>query len=155
MKLRTALIVAALAGAATPAWADKRLVLPADPKWKAECGSCHLPYPPRLLPSASWRTLMARLDRHYGTDASLDPQAATEIGRLLSQYAGSGSAPAGEEPRITETIWFRNEHRKVRAALWSGPSVRSPANCAACHLEAERGEYSERTLRVPAAPRLP
>ena len=42
--------------------------------WKAECGSCHAAYPPGLLPAPSWRAVMAGLDRHFGTDATIIPR---------------------------------------------------------------------------------
>ena len=41
-------------------------------KWKAECGSCHVAYPAQLLPATSWQRLMKGLDKHFGTDASVD-----------------------------------------------------------------------------------
>lgn len=50
------------------------------PKWKAECGTCHIAYPPQLLPAPSWRRVMSGLDKHFGTDAGLDARTATEQG---------------------------------------------------------------------------
>jgi rRNA maturation protein Nop10 len=29
-----------------------------------ECGACHSPYPPALLPKDSWQRLMGGLDKH-------------------------------------------------------------------------------------------
>src|SRR5690606_37122372 len=40
--------------------------------YQEECGACHLPYPPGLLPAASWQRIMQDLAHHFGTDASLD-----------------------------------------------------------------------------------
>jgi hypothetical protein len=133
---------------AQPAAADSRLTIPANATWTSECGACHLAYPPQLLPARAWRQIMQSLDRHFGTDASLEPRAAEEVRIFLEQHAGrdrGGSAPA----RITETDWFRREHREVPAGLWAHPEVKNRANCAACHRAAERGDYGERTLRLP------
>jgi len=69
-----------LALAALPAAAEGVRV-PPSPAYKAECGSCHVAYPPQLLPGASWQQLMAQLERHFGSDASLDATAQQEIGR--------------------------------------------------------------------------
>jgi hypothetical protein len=149
IRLIPVLTAALLAVATPPALADERFSLPADPKWKAECGSCHVAYPPQLLAAESWARVMARLDRHYGTDASLDPGSSADIGRLLARHAGRRGAPPGEEPRITASAWFRREHRKVPGALWSSAPVKSPANCTACHTRAEDGDYSERGVRLP------
>jgi hypothetical protein len=135
--------------AATPAAADKPR-LPPNPVYKAECGSCHVAYPPRLLPAVSWQQLMQGLSRHFGSDASLDAKASDEISRYLAANAGRRDAPAGAEPRITETRWFSKEHdEEVPAALWKSAAVKSAANCAACHTRADDGDYSERTLRLP------
>lgn len=146
--MRAPLLALLLALAALPAAADKPR-LPANPAYKAECGSCHVAYPPKLLPAASWRQLMQRLDRHFGSDASLDAKASEEIGRILAANAGRGDAPPGVEPRITETRWFRKEHDEVPAAQWKSTAVKGAANCAACHTRADDGDYSERTLRLP------
>ena len=144
--------VAALSGAA--ALADSRAGLPADtpPAYRQECGSCHIAFAPALLPAASWQRLMAGLDRHFGTDASLDAATARSIGEWLqANAAGSGRrAEAPPEDRITKSAWFVREHRKVDAAVWTLPSVKSAANCGACHTQAERGSFRERELRTPA-----
>lgn len=146
--MRSLIATALLGLAALPAAADKPR-LPHDPAYVAECGSCHVPFPPRLLPAASWRDLLSRLDRHFGTDASLDAKASEAIDRYLARNAGRRDAPAGVEPRITETRWFRKEHDEVPAALWNSAAVKTPANCAACHTGAEGGDYSKRTRRLP------
>ena len=142
------LLVATLFAMSLPAAADKPR-LPPNPAYKAECGSCHVAYPPKLLPAASWQQLMARLDRHFGSDASLDAKAQDEISRYLAANAGRREPPAGVEPRITETRWFRKEHGEVPAALWKSAAVKGAANCGACHTRADDGDYSERTLRLP------
>lgn len=147
--MRTLLAAALLGFAALPATADKPR-LPPNPTYKAECGSCHVPYPPKLLPAQSWRDLMARLDRHFGSDASLDAKTSEEISRYLAANAERRDAPPGAEPRITETRWFHKEHdQEVPATMWKSAAVKGPANCAACHTRADDGEYSERTLRLP------
>lgn len=120
--------------------------------WQKECGACHVAYPPSLLPAASWREMMATLDRHFGTDASLDAAQTREILNFLTANAGRRAAVGKDgKPlqRITETNWFRHEHDEVPARLWQDARVKSPANCAACHQKAEAGDYDERSLRLP------
>lgn len=46
-----------------------------SPVYKAECTSCHIAYPPQLLSAPDWRRLLSGLDRHFGTDASVDAKA--------------------------------------------------------------------------------
>ena len=125
-----------LALAALPAAADRQR-LPPDPTYKAECGSCHVAYPPGLLPASSWQQLMARLDKHFGGDASLEAKLHAEISRYLTANAGRRAAPPGAEPRITQTRWFLKEHRKEI------PAGKNPADCASCHKGADNGIYED------------
>lgn len=121
-----------------------------DPVWKAECGGCHLAFPPELLPASSWRTMMGGLDRHFGTDASLDPATAAKITAFLEKNASRKSKLASEKTlRITETRWFVHEHDEVPVRVWKSEKVKGASNCVACHVNAERGDYSEHSVRVP------
>ncbi len=131
--------------------ADERLVVPRNDTWKTECGACHLAYPPQLLPARSWRAIMQGLDKHFATDASLDPATARGVQAFLEQHAGRdrGGPEASAPIRITDTGWFRREHRKIPAASWAHPDVRSRANCPACHRAAERGDFDEHSVRLP------
>ena len=120
-------------------------------KWQAECGSCHVAFPPRLLPAESWRAVMSGLDKHFGSDASLDAADAVEIGAFLEKHAGTRRRESAVKPllRITETRWFIREHDEVPQRTWKNPLVKSPANCAACHTRADSGDYRERNIRIP------
>jgi diheme cytochrome c len=139
------LLAAVGAGAAR---ADKRPGAPPNATWQAECGACHVAYPPRLLPAGAWRALMAGLERHFGADASLDAAARAEITSFLETYAGRdrGAGPSG---RITDGAWFARKHREVPAAVWRSPQVKSAANCTACHPGAERGAFDEHAVQLP------
>lgn len=132
------------------AMAEPRAPAAANGKWKAECGSCHIAYPPELLPASSWRKIMAGLNKHFGTDASLDAAGAAEIGAFLERNAGSGrrGVEAGSL-RITESRWFLREHDEVRPSAWRSPQVKTASNCGACHSGAERGDFDEHAVRIP------
>lgn len=131
------------------ALADSRVSTARNATWQAECGSCHVAYPPSLLPAESWRAVMAGLDKHFGVDASVDAKTAAEIGAFLERNAGRGRSATKPVLRITETAWFRHEHDEIGAAVWKSPKVKSPSNCAACHHGAEQGNFSEHDVRVP------
>ena len=124
-----------------------------EPAWQAECGSCHVAYPPRLLAAPVWRRIMQGLDRHFGVDAGLDAGTAATIGSFLEANAQPASSRRADPSamRITETGWFRHEHAKIAAATWARADVRGPANCGACHRGADRGDFSERLVRVPGS----
>lgn len=119
-----------------------------DPKWKTECGSCHIAFPAQLLPAESWRRMLAGLDRHFGVDASVAPGELKQLAKYLETNAATGKMAEAPPPaRITEAAWFRREHRKVPAADWKSPPVKSGANCVVCHTGAEQGDFSERQIR--------
>jgi nitrate/TMAO reductase-like tetraheme cytochrome c subunit len=129
--------------------ADSGRFSASNAKWAAECGSCHIAYPPQLLPAASWRRIMAGLERHFGSDASVDAGSAAEIGAFLERNAGRGKRGRGEPLRITESRWFLREHDEVAAAAWKDARVRTAANCAACHAGAARGDFDDDAVRMP------
>jgi len=119
--------------------------------WREECSACHIAYPARLLPAASWQKIMSTLDDHFGVDASADALTAEKISRYLASAARSPSRIEAGPPilRITETRWFVHEHDGVSQRQWRNPKVKTAANCSACHQDAEAGRFNERPLRIP------
>lgn len=146
--------VAALGLLALTAQADRGRAMPAQvpPAYLSECAACHVAYPPGLLPAASWQRLMGGLDRHYGSDASLDPATVAQLSAWLQAQAGTYKRVTGAPPddRITRSDWFVRKHRRIEPAVWRLASVKSAANCAACHTGAERGQFDDGALRRPA-----
>lgn len=126
---------------------------PLLPAYQQECGSCHVAYPPPLLPPASWQRLMNHLPTHFGTDASLEADQVKRLGLWLqqaSQAAASRRTPEQPpEDRITRTRWFAHEHGELPASVWQRTSVQRPSNCMACHTRADQGDFRERYIRVP------
>ena len=122
-------------------------------KYQQECASCHMAYPPGLLPAASWQNLMANLNKHFGTDASLASNDANQIGNWLAANAGTYKRVSGmpAENRISKSDWFLRKHRagEVPANVWSRASVRSASNCNACHSGAEQGNFNEHQVKIP------
>jgi nitrate/TMAO reductase-like tetraheme cytochrome c subunit len=121
------------------------------PKHQQECSSCHVAYPPGLLPAASWARIMGNLNKHFGTDASLDDASTREIGNWLKANAGSGRR-SGEEPaqdRISKANWFVRQHDEVSSSTWKRASIGSAANCSACHAGAAKGDFNEHAVRIP------
>lgn len=119
--------------------------------YTAECASCHTPYAPGLLPAKSWRSVMNALDKHYGTDASIDAKSVAEISGWLQNHA-AGSRKFAEAPpdnRITGSTWFARKHREVGKEVWLRASVKSRSNCVACHQQAARGDFDEDNVRIP------
>ncbi len=158
MRLYTHTQAAVIAGlvltAAFSAQADSGRVMPSSvpQAYKQECAACHTAYPPGLLPKSSWVRVMNGLDQHYGTDASLDPATVKQLSGWLQANAGTYKrvTEAPPQDRITRSPWFQHKHREIEPAVWRHASVKSAANCAACHTGAERGSFDEDSLRVPS-----
>lgn len=120
---------------------------------REECGSCHIVYPPNMLPAESWRVLMANLNRHFGTNASLDNATQRELSNLL-QDQGRGRAEFADNGqtiiRISQSAWFLDAHdEEVSPRTWRNPKIRSASNCGACHTKAAQGRFGEREIRIP------
>ena len=136
------------------AQADGRIGIPASapPAFAQECASCHMAYPPGMLPAASWQRMMSGLEKHYGTDASLDTATTQQLVDWLRANAGTYKRVREQPPqdRITRTAWFWRKHRQIQPAVWTLASVKSAANCAACHTGAERGNFDDDNIQFPA-----
>lgn len=135
----------------TASWADSYKSPTPPAVYTQECGSCHLAFLTNLLPKASWQRVMNGLDKHYGSDASLDAATQKQIDTWLQTYGGQGKRAREEPPqdRITRSAWFERKHREVSAATFKRASIKSPANCAACHRDAAQGDFDEDRVRIP------
>lgn len=139
----------------------KHVAAPANPVYKAECGSCHMLYPPGLLPARSWTAMLEGLKDHFGENASLDAETTKRLTIFLSENAAdrsdqrrsrkiAQSIARDESPRrFTETYYFKRQHHELGPDIWKRKSVGSPANCVACHGRAEAGIFSEEEIRIP------
>lgn len=143
MKTTPLLSLAALLLATTAFAGDHRYAL--TPAYVAECGSCHVAYPPALLTAPAWAATMQELGKHFGSDASLDAKNHREISDWLQAQASTRDkhAAGGKAPRLTESTWFRKEHRGLSLPA----KTTSIAQCNACHVRAEQGDFGEGSLK--------
>jgi mono/diheme cytochrome c family protein len=149
-----ALLAFVSATCALTAFADSNTAtVPLLPIYKQECAACHIAYPAGMLPAGSWKRLMGGLNKHYGTDASLDVKSLAEISGWLEGHAGTYKRVSEMPPddRITKSAWFIRKHneREVSPAVWKRASVGSASNCVACHTNAAQGSFSERDIKIP------
>lgn len=149
----TLVLLAAIALGSKHANAANKDYYPTEslPIYQKECGSCHLAYPPAFLPKSSWSEIMKTLSKHYGTDASLDEKNWNAINQWLSNYGGTYKRVRENPPdnRITQSEWFKRKHRKIDPKDFTKPSVKSPANCSACHQNAEKGIFDDDDTFIP------
>jgi len=133
-----------------------------NPVYQDECGSCHMAYPPGLLPERSWLKLMAGLDNHFDDSAELDAanhKAITDFlvensadksdyrrSRKFARMGNGASVPI----QISKMPYFIHEHDEIPARLVTGnKDVLSFSNCNACHRKAEQGSFRERDIHIP------
>ncbi len=137
----------------------------ANPQYAEECGSCHMAYPPGLLPARSWQKIMGGLDNHFGENAELTPDVAKALNDYLVANAADHASTLRSERitrtlrpdqvpmRITELPFFAREHREVPARIsTANPKVKSMSNCNACHTRAAAGSFTEREIKIPGFP---
>jgi cytochrome b len=133
--------------------------MPPSPAMLGECGACHHPFHPSLLPAASWARLMASLSDHFGEDASLPPAKRDEIAGYLEGYAAEAwdSKPAhrfavvapNNPISITATPGWQRIHRRLDPALFRAPVVKARSNCVACHRDADGGRFDPQEIAIP------
>lgn len=107
--------------------------------WRAECGSCHMAYPPLMLAATDWLLIMSQLDKHFGTDASLEQGRRDEITNFLDRNGTGRSTHEGPGlPRITNADRFIDKHQSA-IRLWRKGRVKLLSDCLACHAGAAAG----------------
>ena len=124
-----------------------------------ECISCHTLFPPFLLPSKSWVSMMDTLENHFGDDASLDAQTVESIKAFLVKNSAESSTKESslrilaslEKEKtylaITETPFWKNRHKKIDKAIFSQADIGKPSNCKACHDTIENGLLNNRDIK--------
>jgi cytochrome b len=127
--------------------------------WKEECGSCHFPYPPGLLPASAWRAMLSAED-HFGEALGL----AEPTRLMLESHAVRNSADAMKswlEMRFARTQW-RPPHRIIDTPFWmdrhrridfdhrdKAGALTARHDCLACHGDAASGIFSPRSIHLP------
>ena len=127
-----------------------------------ECGSCHFPYQPGLLPSNAWNKMMTNLENHFNSDASLNEADLQTLTKYLNDNSAeknmnykrssrivSSLLPGQVADSISTTPYMVKKHREIRKDLITQPDVKGLFNCIACHKTADKGIYGERDIKIP------
>lgn len=130
--------------------------------YKNECSSCHMAYPPGLLPARSWQKIMTSLESHFGDNAELEGEDLKIISDFLinnsadkSDYRRSRkimrSINTNDSPiRISDLPYIKREHHEIPDKMIKfNPRVNSLGNCIACHVDAEKGLFNEHNVSIP------
>ena len=157
-----AAVVLTFLAMSTSAIADPRDVGPnTNATYVKECGACHFPYQPALMPAQSWRKVMSNLKDHFGETAELKVSDRDALTAYLVAGAADtatnqrsrelmASLPPGEAPiRVTGILYVGGIHGGFLDPTFKGiPNVKTLANCAACHPKADEGRYAPRDYIV-------
>ncbi|MEJ2393409.1 MAG: cytochrome C [Candidatus Thiodiazotropha sp.] len=137
-----------------------------SPLYQEECGSCHFPFQPGFLPADSWIAIMRGLQDHFGDNAELSDEntqriteflvtnAAGRVDREISNKAAWSLRYTPQPERITETAFFRHEHREIPPRIMNQTDNKlSFVNCDSCHQRALQGSFNEHEVRIPGVGR--
>lgn len=126
-----------------------------------ECGSCHITYPPFLLPKRSWSMMMQDLENHFGDDASIDEQTNLSILKFLENNSAENSTHEASFKilktlkdnnstiAITKMAYWKKRHKNIDDDIFLSKEVRSRANCSACHKDIEYGLLENSLIQIP------
>ena len=129
-------------------------VTPVDnPLYLQECGGCHFPYQPGLLPARSWNKLMGGLEplrRKCGTSGRRHQALTDYLVRNAADHANfkrsrkiMNALPPGETPlRVSETPYFIDKHGQLsRAMVQDNPGVVSISRCRGLSYQCGQGFF--------------
>ena len=136
----------------------------------SECGACHDPYPPFMLPESSWKRIRGGLSNHFGEEISptmkkgenrisLNDQ--TVVFNFLNQYSADKSTReisvkvmksldgARGRKSITKIQYWKDTHANIPPEVFKSQKVKRKANCFACHKNFEKGMLEDIDIKIP------
>ena len=140
------------------------------PIYNDECGACHKPYPPFMLPDTSWDRIKDGLKNHFGEKISPDHNKSdnrisindqTVIFRYLKNYSADKSTReisvkvmkslngARGRKSITKIRIWKDIHSKIPRHIFKSKKVKRKANCFACHKNFEKGMLEDIDIKIP------
>ena len=140
------------------------------PIYEKECGSCHKPYPPFMLPTSSWERVKEGLKNHFGEKIS--PNHKKEDNRIslndqtvIFNYLKNNSADkstreisvkvmkslngARGRKSITKIKIWKDIHKNIPPHIFKSKKVKRKANCFACHKNFEKGMLEDIDIKIP------
>ena len=129
-----------------------------NPLFAKECASCHILYPPNLLPRKSWETMMSNLENHFGDDASINEESNKEILAFLVKSSAETSTTKASWKflnsienkdiiALTKTTFWEKKHKDIPKELFLNKDIKNKANCKACHSDVEKGLIENENIK--------
>jgi len=135
-----------------------------------ECGACHKPYPPFMLPKSSWKRIQGGLKNHFGDEISptmkkgenrislndqrvifnyLEANAADDNTREISVKVMKSLNGARGRKSITKIQVWKDIHKNIPNHIFKSKAVKRKANCFACHKNFEKGMLEDIDIHIP------
>lgn len=139
----------------------KRNLTPVNnPTYRENCGGCHFPYQPELLPSGSWDKILKGFEDHFGEVIEFEPESKKIIAEYLKSNAAEYSSAKlslkilrslGNQtsPRITQIPYIQRKHHEIKSDVFKRESIGSLSKCLACHRTADKGIYEDDHVVIP------
>ncbi len=136
----------------------------------SECGACHHPYPPFMLPESSWERIRGGLKNHFGEEISptmkkgenrislndqkvifnyLKQNAADHSTREISVKVMKSLNGARGRKSITKIKYWKDTHANIPYEVFKSPKVKRKANCFACHKNFDKGMIEDIDIHIP------
>ncbi len=135
-----------------------------------ECGTCHKPYPPFMLPTSSWERVKGGLSNHFGEEISptmkkgenrISINDQTVIFNYLTEHSADDSTReisvkvmqslngARGRKSITKIQYWKDVHADIPHEVFKSKKVKRKANCFACHKNFEKGMIEDIDIHIP------
>jgi len=135
-----------------------------------ECGACHQPYPPFMLPTSSWLRIKEGLKNHFGEEISpimkkgenrisindqtvifnyLVENSADKSTREISVKVMKSLNGARGRKSITKIQYWKDTHANIPKHIFKSQKVKRKANCFACHKNFEKGILEDIDIKIP------
>jgi len=140
------------------------------PVYEKECGACHKPYPPFMLPASSWERIKDGLKNHFGEKISPDHKkeenrislndqivifnylkknSADKSTREISVKVMKSLNGARGRKSITKIRIWKDIHKNIPPHIFKSKKVKGKANCFACHKNFEKGMIEDIDIQIP------
>lgn len=101
---------------------------------------------------------MSELENHFGDDASLDEEDRQNILTFLVNNSAENSTKEASVKimnsikkediiAITQTNFWKNEHKDISQNIFKHEDIKSKANCKACHTDIEKGLIEDEKIK--------
>lgn len=131
--------------------------------YATDCGECHTPYPPFMLPEKSWHRIMDKLNDHFNeriTENNISMGARASIREYLIANSAEHSSRemafkmldsiGDRAPKSTSKVmYWRETHKDIDPSVYKRESIKTPSNCAACHQYFEYGLLDDTYIKIP------